>query len=146
MTWTYTGSTSTGFPNRDKVRLLVGQVSSADDQVLSDQEIVFSLAEYSNIYDAAALGCELLASKYSANPSAESVGQLGVTWGDRARSYRTHAAELRGMALRKRGVSPYAGGVSISDKRSDQTDSDRVPMSFRIGRDDNPDVADLGTT
>jgi hypothetical protein len=142
MAFTYTGSSSTTFPDRDKVRLLSGNISSADDQILHDTEITYALGEYSNVYEAAALGCELLASKYSANPSQESVGQLGLTWGDRAEQYRTQAAELRKLALRKRGVSPYAGGISISDKDVDHKDSDRVPMAFRIGMNDNPVVSD----
>lgn len=106
-----------------------------------DEEITFALAQVgSNNYEAAALVCDALAARYATFPTNESVGQLGLSWADRAQGFTERAKELRSMRLRIGGVSPYVGGISQSDKRTDTQDTDRVPMAFEQGRDDNPAV------
>ena len=139
MAWTYLGTTSTP-SSGGVVRLLSGQTSSQDDELLYDSEITFCLSQESNVYEAAALGCEILAAKYSANPEQEKVGQLGLTWGSRAEKYSKKADALRALRQRVSGVGVYVGGISVSDRQIDEADTDRVPPSFVIGMDDNPRV------
>lgn len=139
MAFTYAGTPSS--VARDAVRWLSGQTSSGDDVVIADAEITFALAQTgSNNYEAAALVCDALAARYAAYPTNESVGQLGLSWSDRAKGFTARAKELRSMRLRIGGISPYVGGISISDKLTDTQDSDRVPLAFEVGRDDNPRV------
>ena len=137
MAWNYTGSTATP-SSAGVVRLLAGQTSSQDDELLFDSEITWILTQFSNEYEAAALGCDILSAKYAANPDQEKVGQLGLTWGSRAEKYAKKATELRALRQRVTGAGVYVGGISLSDKQIDQADTDRVPMSFQIGMDDNP--------
>ena len=137
MAWTYTGATSAP-SSAGVVRLLTGQVSSQDDELLYDSEVTWTLSQFSNEYEAAALGCDILSAKYAANPDQEKVGQLGLTWGSRAEKYAKKATELRALRQRVTGAGIYVGGISLSDKQIDQADTDRVPMSFQIGMDDNP--------
>lgn len=134
-TWSY------GFnPNGntvDAVRFIVGQSSTQDDLLLFDEEINWTLAQRGgNIYGAASLCCESLASKYAARPESEKIGSLGLTWGDVAERLRRQAKELR-WQLTLAGVSPYAGGISRSDMRTDTSDTDRNPLQFKIRQDDN---------
>lgn len=122
----------------DAVRFLTGQTSTQDDILVYDEEILYSLSQRNqNAYAAASLVCQSLAARFAAQPEIESVGALGLTWGDRAQRMRERAIDLRGQ-IALAGVSPYAGGISIADQQADRQDSDVVQMPFRIGMDDNP--------
>lgn len=133
--WTYTADPANS--GLDAVRWLTGQTSTADELLVYDEEIAFALAQRgSNAYAAGSLVCESLAARYAAKPQTESVGQLGLSWGDIAQRFRQAAIDLRrGLALA--GVSPYAGGISRSDQLTDLTDTDRVKPSFALKQDDN---------
>lgn len=120
------------------MRFLSGQTNSADDVLVTDEEITFCLAESSqNEYQAAALACDALAARYRAYPTQESVGQLGLTWGERGDGFSAQAATLRTRGLLA-GVAPYVGGQSVSDKQVDEEDTDNVVPGFRRGMDNNP--------
>ena len=139
MAFTYAGTPDS--VARDAVRWLSGQTSSADDVVIADAEITYALNQTgSNNYEAAALCCDALAARYAAFPTNESVGQLGLSWSDRAKGFSLRAKELRTLRRTIGGISPYVGGISRSDKLGDTQDSDRVPLSFGIGSDDNPNA------
>lgn len=142
-TWTYTFAPSS--VSRDAVRLLTGQTSSVDDQLLYNEEITYCLSQRATVYGAASLGCEVLAGKYAAYPQRESIGALGLTWGDRANSFIEKAKSLRSQQAMV-GVSPYAGGISKSDMQVDTQDTDRVPMPFTIGQTDNPRTGNNSTS
>lgn len=137
MAWTYLGSTSTP-SSGGVVRLLSGQTSSQDDELLYDSEITWTLTQFGNVYEAAALGCDILSAKYAANPEQEKVGQLGLTWGSRARTYAEKATALRALRQRVSGAGVYVGGVSVTDKQIDQNNTDVVSPAFTVGMDDNP--------
>jgi hypothetical protein len=135
VTWTYGGSPSTS--TRDAVRFLSGQNSSADDQLVSDGEITYALAQRSsNVYGAAQVVCEVLAAKYASKASEKGIGQLSIVYGDRSRAFALKAKAL-GMQLIRQGVSPYVGGISEADKETDQNDTDLVQPSFAVGMDRN---------
>ena len=44
------------------------------------------------------------------------------------------------------GVSPYVGGISQADMQIDIQNTDRVPMPFAIGMNDNPRVTRFPST
>lgn len=125
--------------------MLTGQTSSVDDQLLYDQEITYCLSQRATVYGAASLGAEVLAAKYAAYPERESIGSLGLSWGDRAKNYLAMALSLRAQNALA-GVSPYAGGISKSDMQIDTQDTDRVPMPFEIGQTDNPRIGNASTS
>ena len=135
MTWTYAGSPSTS--TRDAVRFLSGQNSSADDQLISDGEITYALAQRnSNVYGAAQMVCEVLAAKYASKAQEKGIGQLSIVYGERSSLFAAKAKAL-GMQLIRQGVSPYVGGISQADQETDQNDTDLVQPSFAVGMDDN---------
>lgn len=145
MTWTYsttdlTATSSSG--SLAKIRLLVGDTDTSDQQ-LQDEEIYFAVSAEGGDYAAAALCAELLAAEY-ARKADKTVGSLSIQWSQRFDHYTALAAKLR----RNSSVIalPYAGGVSISDKTTRETDTDRVAPAFYRGLLDNPEVIGNGET
>lgn len=124
-----------GSSANDVVRLLVGD-TDADDWLLSDEEIaVFTAAQPSNNYLAAAEAAQAIAAKF-ARKTSRAVGDLRMELQQRYEHYVALAEYLqrRGAA----GVVPYAGGLSIDDKSDVDDDTDRVRPAFRIGLMDDP--------
>lgn len=125
MTWTYQqspDSSSTG-GRRDAVRLLLKDTNSAA-QLYQDEELAFFLTENgNNVYRAAADAAVGLSAREA---ESKSVGDLaisgfGKTWGDLARHYKLRADSQ---------ATPFAGGISISNKEAYDADTDRVVPSF----------------
>lgn len=142
--------------SRDAVRVLVGDTStSATGEYMGDPEYDFFLAETPNHYVAAQLAANSLAAKFTgAAASGTGDGYLEKTVGDlkikkadatqAAAQYRALAAEFGRRAAA--GVSPYAGGISASDKASIASDSDRVPLPFTPGQFENPNADDFASS
>ena len=72
------------------------------------------------------------------------VGQTAITWTDRAKWYRQQSQVLRRKALLG-GVSPFAGGVSQSDKDTREDDSDRVAPFASLGMTDYQEPGSTST-
>ncbi len=140
MTWTYGGDPAAN--TRDEVRFLVGDTDSTDTQV-TDAEISWALADASNTTLAAAQIAEAIAAKYARFVS-KSVGDLSIQYAQRQQHYAELAARLKAKGSR-RGVVPYAGGISQADKETQEDDSDRVQPSFTKGMHDG-DASDGGNT
>jgi hypothetical protein len=136
----YTGNPSSS--NIDKVRFLLGDTDESAEQ-LTDTEIEFLLTEQTNAYDAAALGASTLAAKY-AKLADRSVGDLSISYSQLSKNFNALAKTLTSQgATSVSGFRPYAGGISIADKDSQNADTDRTPPNFRIGMHDqyNTDLA-----
>lgn len=139
---------------RDMVRLLVGDVStSTSGEFLGNTEYDALIAATNNTYVAAQLAANSLAALFTgAAASASGSGFVEKTVGDltlkkadasqMAANYRTLSGKLQRMAAS--GMSPYAGGISRSDKATVAADSDRVAPVFTRGMFDNPDAGDPG--
>lgn len=125
MTWTYDGDPSDN--TKDEVRFLVGDTNTAD-RLVEDEEINYALANES-VYNAAATVSEAIAAKF-AREADFSVDGLSKSLSQRSEHYRELAKKLRSRASVK-AVTPYAGGTSISDKDSVDSDTDRVKPRFR---------------
>ena len=134
MTWTFNGAPGTGSTDgrRDAVRLLIPDIT-ASAQLITDESIAFFLSESgNNVYRAAAHSCRALGSANAG--TAMSVGDLSISgladsWGKKAK---------RLDVLADMGAVPYAGGITVSDKETDQSDSDIVQPDFARGQDDIP--------
>lgn len=142
-TWTYGYAPSTSTP--DAVRYLVGQTSTGDPVLVYDEEIAFAIQQRPTAYGAASLVADTLASKYISQANRMTVGALTIQYQNRGTEYRDLARRLlANQALA--GVSPYVGGISQQDMLIDITNTDRVPMPFAIGMNDNPRVATFRST
>ena len=138
MTWTYGGDPSSNA--RDAIRFLVGDTDT-NDQLINDEEIAWvnnqvtgSDTATTGLYDAAYRCCLTIASKFS-RLADQSVGDLKVSMSQKAKAYRLQAEELQSLVSREGGVpTPYAGGITTSDKDNDQTNSDMVSPFFSRGQ------------
>lgn len=136
MAWTYTpngASTS----DKDQVRFLIGDTNT-DKQLLQDEEINYALDQSSdNIYKAAALSAESIAMKLATYVD-ERVDVFEVSQTSaRANVYYKLAEELSEKAKKNVQLSPYAGGISKSDKETVADDTDRVEPFFKRDLMDN---------
>lgn len=146
----YTNSPAT--VTRDAVRLLIGDIStSTSGEFLSDTDINWFVSNTSNTYVAAQLAANSLAALFTGAAASASgsgwvekaVGDLKLKKADAtamAKSYQALSQKLQRMAVS--GMSPYAGGISVSDKASVETDTDRVKPRFTGGSFDNPSALD----
>lgn len=142
-TWTYSFKPST--VSRDTVRYLVGQTSSVDDALVYDEEITYALAQFPSAWGAAALVADALGNRYAALARGERIGELSVQYGDRAAELHATARLLRSQQALA-GVSPYAGGISYSDRTVDLDNGDRIPTNFALKMNDNPRITTQSTS
>ena len=142
MAWTYGGDPAANA--RDAIRFLCGDTDT-NDQLLNDAEVAWvnnqltgSDTATTALYNAAYRCCLLIASKFS-RLADQSVGDLKVSMSQKAKAYRTQATELLELAGREGSVpTPYAGGITITDKEIDWDNSDIVRPGFTKGQfDDN---------
>jgi hypothetical protein len=94
MTWTYSGNPAAS--NRDAVRFLIGDTDSGD-QLVSDEEIAFLLAEENTVRTASARACEAIAARFGRSAdNSRSVGDLSLSesYSQRSASYLSLADRL----------------------------------------------------
>lgn len=132
MSWTYDPKLAS---SKDKVRFLIDDTDDLD-QLLQDEEIEFALGQFGNIFRAASALCETLAIKF-----AKQVGVSGgVNWdpAKQAEKYRELAKSLKVQASEAGNIGLFAGGLSVSGKRTQESDADRVAPSFTTTQHSNP--------
>lgn len=134
MTWTYISPAS---GNRDKVRTYIGDTDSTDP-LLSDEQITYALSEAGTVRAASALCAEWIAALFSRKAD-KSVGDLSISYSQRASQYTQLAAGLRSRAART--VLPYFGGISETAKDTREADTDRVEPAFTVDMLDDPLVS-----
>jgi hypothetical protein len=127
-----------GASDKDTVRLLVGD-TDPDKRQLHDEEIAWFLTENSNVYLAAAEAAKAIAALYGRDVDKQ-VGDLKISASQRQKQYLDLAKQLRSRV--GRSISPYAGGISRSDKIAVEQDTDRVRPAFRRNQFDNPGTVD----
>ena len=134
MTWSYS-LTDLATSGKDQVRLTIGDTLSTDPQ-LQDEEIAYFISTRSSIYGACAECCRALATQYSRSAD-YAAGMTRVKFSSLATAYATRAVVFEAQAAQGGGGMPYAGGLSVADKISQEQDADRVSPQFVIGMDDN---------
>jgi len=132
MTWTYTNNASN--VSRDSIRLLVGDTDQTD-QLVTDEEIAYALTQRGNAQLAAAFICKAIATKFARFVDKE-VGDLKQSYSQRVTQYKEMAEELEASGSIGSAV-PFAGGISVADKESERSDTDRVDPRFREKQFDN---------
>lgn len=132
MTFSYTGD-----PRKrdlDMVRFLLQDTECSTSQ-FTDEEINALLEVDCNPYMAAANAADVLGSRY-ARVTHVKIGDYEEDGGTMSQNYYNLAKTLRTQA-RRRGVTFYAGGLSIAEREADQADADLEQPSFSKGMDDN---------
>lgn len=126
MAWTYNDALTT---DKDKVRIRIGDIESTDP-VLSDGEITYALSVASNDLNQAAIcACEFAIAKYSKQPDVR-FGPSSVSGSQRSAQYRALLGELKRRSISSGSALPYAGGISVSDKQTQEANTDRVQPAF----------------
>jgi hypothetical protein len=134
VTWTYVVAQLSTTPLY-QVRFMLGDTLPADQQ-LQDEEINFAISQESSVYGAAAACCRNLGARLSREADSI-VGEQRTLYSSRAKAYRVKAAEFEALSIARGGGLPYAGGISIADKATNEADSDRVSPEFQKGMTDN---------
>ena len=133
--WTYAGDPAAS--DKDAVRYLLGDTDE-DDQKLSDEEIEYELAQGGSVRATAARAARALAASYALQPATKKVGDLEITFGNRAANFLVIADRIQ--AESSLAAVPIAGGISVADKDRVAANADRVVPSFTRGMHDNPSV------
>lgn len=138
MTWSYTASsTMTGV---NAVRWLVGNTSSGDPVVVSNEEIGFALTQTGNMWCAAVQVAESMLQQYGSKTAgsvqSKTVGNLSISYGDRVASLQSLLPNLRRQCA-LRSVRPIAGGITVASREERAADTSLTDPLFRIGMDDN---------
>lgn len=128
--WSYNTSLST---DKDKVRLLSGDVLTADQQI-SDEEISGMLLMFGNVFRTAAAVCRHLAAKYSRQVT-QARDDLRKDLSDRAKAYADRAKELDTQASSAvdGAIVPalFVGGVYTADRDTRADDDTMIQPFFR---------------
>ena len=127
--WTYNAA-FVGSSDLSTLRFLLQDTSSGDQQ-LDDHEVRYLAAQSGNLWAAASAGCLTLATQYARQVN-KRVDSLWLDRSDRAKMYRELARDYRRKASLNTPIV-YAGGISVSDKDSIESDTDRVTPAFTRG-------------
>lgn len=129
MTWSYLSS-EPGSSDRSWVRFNVGD-NASDAQEMQDEEIDLLLASEGSKERAAIAGARALGARF-ARRADKQIGRLRIASGRVSDNFFKLATELEKGLSRRAGGSDgiYAGGISISDKESEESDTDRVDPGF----------------
>ncbi len=128
MTWTYSGDPAA--TDRDAVRFMIGDTDSTDEQ-LSDEEVAYAIAQEATLTHAAIYLARGLATKF-ARLVDMAIGDLKYSYSQRQGNYESLVERLETIRDES-AASPYAGGISVSDKDTREEDSDRVDPIFKKG-------------
>lgn len=137
MTWSYSTALTTA---QDQVRFYSGDTDSAAAITLSDEEVLGVITLAGSACAAAALICENLAGRYSTQGKIlrDDLGQT-IDYGERAAFFQARALTLRSRV--SLAAIPFAGGISIANKQTQQDDTDRVSPAFTATLHDAPGLA-----
>lgn len=117
--WTYTGDPSVS--HRDAIRFLIGDTDSTD-QLLQDEEIDWLHENAGNsIYQGAHDACHALAAKFTRLATSKSVGDLSISYADRARAFLDLSEQIMQLAARRDIPTPWASpkNMTTAAKRSE---------------------------
>lgn len=143
MAWTYdisllkSATPSSTYPpatlgQRYQVRLYIQDINTLR-QLFQDEEIDFQITKAANAYCAAADLCDVLVAR-AGGVKRKKISEFEIEYDPQF--YRQLGGQLRANGAGHQ--VPYAGGISIGDKLSQQSDKDWVTPAIPRGLDDNP--------
>ena len=120
---------------KDEVRFLVGDTNTAE-QLLQDEEIEYLLDEEGSAIEAAIAAAYAIAAKFSRQADIQD-GQMRISASQKAAAYTKLAENLK----TKMGVLavPYAGGISLDEKKAQAEDASVTHSAFTRGIMKNTD-------
>ena len=126
MSWTYD---TTLTASKDKVRFYASDTESSAAITVTDEEIAGLLTLAGGVRSAAAMLCDHLALRYSQRGQqlTDDIGQ-SVNYGDIAKQFTERGRLLRSQA--SFAAVPFAGGISVATKQTQQANTDRVRPAF----------------
>lgn len=110
MTWSYSGDPSDS--DKDTVRFLIGDTDT-DDQLLSDEEITFTLTEAGSVYQAAHDCAYAIASSFARAASSKSVGDMSISYTDRANAFYALADRMLALQAKRQPPTPWISPDNI---------------------------------
>jgi hypothetical protein len=133
MTWSYSGDPASS--DRDAIRFLIGDTDT-DDQLLSNEEIDYCITQGGpSVYQAAHDCAYAIASKFSRMATSKSVGDMSLSYSDRAQAYFTLANELLELGARREPPTPWISPENI-EHASDKTVPPNNGTEFWTGQMD----------
>jgi|TARA_R100000655_G_scaffold1922_3_gene7232 hypothetical protein len=138
MAWSYSGDPDSSA--LDAIRFLIGDTDT-NDQLLANEEITWTNSQVTGsttstdaLYTVAYRCMVTIASKFS-RLADQSIGDMKVDMSQKAEGARLQAKELKALAQSEGGTpTPYAGGITVTDKDIDRENSDLVQPSFSQGQ------------
>lgn len=121
--------------DRDKVRVLLNDVTETG-HFWTDEEIAWAIAAKANVYYAAALLTTRAMTKFVSKGSRVKVGDLELSYSDAAEHFKTLRRQLRAEGAVAGAAKPYAGGISVADKKAHVADTDWDRPDVSVGMHD----------
>lgn len=140
MAWSYDSAVPT---DKDKVRLLIGDTNTADQQ-LQNEEITYFLSVRADIYLAAADSAKAIGARYARQADTSNLS-LSISASQRAEAYAKLAVALEARAGALSAADMFVGGTKISEKITRASDPDEVQPNFEVGQDDLPGSSPNGS-
>jgi hypothetical protein len=139
MTWSYIDPSTN---DKDFIRMMLGDTLIADP-LLYDEEInAFLTGDENNLWLVGHHCANALAARYT-RLSDVTVGKTSISWHLKSAQYLILAKELANESAyhKAREGIPYAGGLIIADKESQEKDQSRVDPFFTRKQFDYPGTA-----
>jgi hypothetical protein len=105
MTWSYSGNPASS--TRDAVRFLISDTDT-NDQLLSNEEIDYTISSSGSLYQAAHDCAYAIASSFARLASSKSVGDLSISYNDRAASFYQVADRMLDLQAKRQPPTPWA--------------------------------------
>jgi ABC-type phosphate transport system ATPase subunit len=125
MSATYTNTLLTDL---NKVRFFI-QDTDVANALLQDEEISAMITLYGSYKSASIACCNVLGSKYSGSATKKKIGNLEISMEDVSKKYYDLAKSLKIQFSST--LVPYAGGISVSEKQTQDDNSDKVVPFFK---------------
>lgn len=109
--------------------------TSSGSAKFTDEFLDYLYDNSANIWYAAAEAADMLAGQVAGSGSRRKVGDLEIDYGGTASEWRLTAQRWRMRGAR--GMKPFAGGITRSDKDTEKADSGRAAPAFSVGMHDH---------
>lgn len=110
MTWSYSGDPASS--TKDAVRFLIGDTDT-NDQLLSDEEIEYTIAVTGNVYESAHDCSYAIAASFSRMATSKSVGDLSLSYSDRAAAFYKVADRMAALQAKNEPPTPWVSPDNI---------------------------------